>query len=389
MDSDRKSTVSSFYGGRRSSVDALNRDYAAAPPSSDPRARRDSSSSFFNPAGTGALPRGAGAPGRTNGAGYNRMSYFDAGREEPVKGGHDEVEQPNEGGWDVYADFNNAGPRYSHAFGIGNNDTSYQQLPPQVLVKMDEESDAQGPVEMVTVPALGAEWGKDELKDMTNRGRREKNNEDLGRKWKMFNRGQYGLFGSKWLTRRTLVFSLFGLCGAIGIILAFTIPRVPSFSINGQTPLVRRQAGLTSLSRRIQSLPCQLLLPGCRIAPGRHRLELPTSHFQPPGCTGVRPQFIQLVGRGHLNRTKLPANHFTNILMPINFTYVATNDSDQTWLNWYAACKNKIQYSGGVRPGIQFRLNIDMDISGLPTQHSTATTVTNAACPIELPASAG
>jgi hypothetical protein len=39
--------------------------------------------------------------------------------------------------------------------------------------------------------------------------------------------------------------------------------------------------------------------------------------------------------------------------------------------------------------GLQFRLNIIMSIAGLPTEHSTATTVTNAACPIELPANAG
>ena len=122
MDSDRKSVVSSFYGGRRSSVDALNRDYVVAASSSEPRARRDSSSSFFNPAATGGLPRGAAPPPRMNGAGYNRMSYFDAGREEPVKGGYDEVEQPNEGGWDVFADFNNTGPRYSHAFGLSNKE---------------------------------------------------------------------------------------------------------------------------------------------------------------------------------------------------------------------------------------------------------------------------
>jgi hypothetical protein len=109
MDYDRRSAVSSFYGGRRSSVDALNREYAA-PPSSNPRARCDSSSSGFNPNGT--LPRGAA---RAHGAGYNRMSYSDAGREEPVKGGNDEVKRPNEDGWDIYADFNNAGPRYSHA----------------------------------------------------------------------------------------------------------------------------------------------------------------------------------------------------------------------------------------------------------------------------------
>ena len=41
------------------------------------------------------------------------------------------------------------------------------------------------------------------------------------------------------------------------------------------------------------------------------------------------------------------------------------------------------------RPGLQFRLNIDMSIQGLPTKHSTATTVTNAPCPIELPVNAG
>jgi len=255
---------------------------------------------------------------------------------------------------------------------------------------MDEESDAQGPVEMVTVPALGAEWGKDELKDMTNRGRREKNNEDLGRKWKMFNRGQYGLFGSKWLTRRTLVFSLFGLCGAIGIILAFTIPRVPSFSINGQTPLVQATGWFNqSVPAEFSRFPANFSFPGAvslQVDTGSNFLPLTFNHLD---AQVYDLNSFNLVGRGHLNRTKLPANHFTNILMPINFTYVATNDSDQTWLNWYAACKNKIQYSGGVRPGIQFRLNIDMDISGLPTQHSTATTVTNAACPIELPASAG
>lgn len=384
--------TSSFYGGRRSSVDALNRDYAASPPTSDPRARRDSSSSFFNPAGTGTLPRGAAVPARTNGAGYNRMSYFDAGREEPVKGGHDEVEQPNEGGWDVYADFNNAGPRYSHAFGIGNNDASYQQLSPQLTgkTKMDEESSTQGPVEMVTVPALGAEWRKDELKDMTKRGRREKDAENFGRKWKAFNRGEYGMFGRKWLTRRTLVFFLFGLCAAIGIVLAFTIPRVPGFDINGQNPLVSATGWFN------QSVPVEFnRVPANFSFPGAVSLQVDTgSNFLPLVFKHLDAQLydldsFRLVGTGHLNHTKLPAKSFTSIQMPVNFTYLATNDSDQTWINWYNACKNKIQYPGGSRPALRFRLNIDMSISGLPSTHSTATSVTNAACPIELPASAG
>jgi hypothetical protein len=131
MDSDRRSAVSSFYGGRRSSVDALNRDYAS-PSLSDHRARRDSSSSFFNPNATGNLPRGATEPTRVHGAGYNRMSYLDAGREEPVKSGNDDFERPNEGGWDVYADFNNAGPRYSHAFGLGQSEPTYVEIRPLV-----------------------------------------------------------------------------------------------------------------------------------------------------------------------------------------------------------------------------------------------------------------
>lgn len=122
-----------------------------------------------------------------------------------------------------------------HAYGLGSHlvHSSYQQLSPQLTAKMDEEASAQGPVEMVTVPALGAEWGKDELKNMTKAGRREKNAEDLGRKWKLFHRGQYGLFGVKWLTRRTLVFSLFGLCAAyVVLLLQFTIygPNLPRSS---------------------------------------------------------------------------------------------------------------------------------------------------------------
>ena len=96
--------------------------------------------------------------------------------------------------------------------GSRSRSCSYQQLAPPPSGKLDEESGAQGPVEMVTVPALGPEWGKDELKGMTSRARREEKAENFGRKWKLFNRGEYGLCGSKWLTRRTLIFIIFGIC---------------------------------------------------------------------------------------------------------------------------------------------------------------------------------
>ena len=94
MDTDRKSAVSSFYGGK-SSFDALNTDF--------PRGNVD----LLN-------------NGHPSSAGYNRNSFFDAGRQEPLKGGLDEEADAGlhrDDGWDVYADFNNAGPKYSNAFG--------------------------------------------------------------------------------------------------------------------------------------------------------------------------------------------------------------------------------------------------------------------------------
>ena len=107
MDYDRKSTVSSFYGGRRSG-DVLSGDF---PPSGQPaRTRADSTNSFY---GANRASRADGYEPPT--AGYNQSSYFAAGRTEPVKGGDEEA------AWDVYADFNNAGPRYSTAFGMADN----------------------------------------------------------------------------------------------------------------------------------------------------------------------------------------------------------------------------------------------------------------------------
>jgi hypothetical protein len=65
---------------------------------------------------------------------------------------------------------------------------------------------------MVTVPAFGPEWKKSELRDMTKAGKREKKSEGRSQKWKAWMRDQRGLYDKKWLTRRVLVFFLFGLC---------------------------------------------------------------------------------------------------------------------------------------------------------------------------------
>jgi len=97
---------------------------------------------------------------------------------------------------------------------------------------------------MVTVPALGAEWGKDELNAMTKKGRKEQKSEGFGPKWRAFNRGQYGLFGRKWLTRRTVVFVVFAVCAMYVVFLpifmhdAYTLrPPRPSVASGSSSPL--------------------------------------------------------------------------------------------------------------------------------------------------------
>jgi len=79
------------------------------------------------------------------------------------------------------------------------------------MLKAEDTEDSIGPVELVTVPGLGPEWQRDEMRDMTKAGRREKKSEARKQKWTQWNRDQRGLCGT-WFTRRFLVYFVFALC---------------------------------------------------------------------------------------------------------------------------------------------------------------------------------
>ena len=81
---------------------------------SNHRPGRDDVSSFYSPERSSMDPLNGN---RGISPGYNKNTFFQGAREEPLKGGKDEEEEA----WDVYADFNNAGPRYSSAFGTTNS----------------------------------------------------------------------------------------------------------------------------------------------------------------------------------------------------------------------------------------------------------------------------
>ncbi|KAF5367307.1 hypothetical protein D9757_010095 [Collybiopsis confluens] len=379
MDSDHKSTTSSFYGGRRGSQDALNRDF---PSSNQVQAGGggDGASSFFNP---DRPSRNLDNAGRTSTAGYNRGSFFHTGREEPVKGGRDEEEVGE--AWDIYADFNNTGPRYSNAFGSSSPQTDAYRP----LVQKEDGASTIGPVEMVTVPAMGPEWQRDELRDMTKAGKREKKAETRRQAWKEWNRGERGICG-KWFTRRTLVVFLFLLCCCIGIVLAFTVPRVPSFAFNTSTPLANATgAWKDAVPTTFNRSPANFSFPGFA------DLQVNTeSNFLPLKFKYLRATIYDLdtgvkIGAGDLGGRTFPAKALTSFQLPLNFTYSAVNTSDTTWTNWYNGCKNAALDVDGVRPAVKFTIRLDMDIVGLPTKPSTQTQVSNANCPVELPQNAG
>ncbi|TFK90996.1 hypothetical protein K466DRAFT_583221 [Polyporus arcularius HHB13444] len=387
MDNDRKSTVSSFYGGRRSG-DALNTDFHLPPGAARPRG--DSTSSFYGLDGAGNRYSRAD-PFDTPTAGYNQGSYVAPGRTEPVKGGGDE-----EAAWDVYADFNNAGPRYSTAFGMGDN--GYRQVPSPTpyspgsagftkgsAASVAGEQTLGGNVEMVTVPALGPEWKAEELRGMSKKAKREDKIENLSTKWKKWTRGETGLCGS-YFTRRFTAWFAFGLCVAVALILAFTIPRVPSFSLNQAEPLSPATNPFN------KTIPAEFSRSPANFSfPGLMQLQADTgSNYLPLTFKNIHGTVFDLtterpVATGDTGHLTLPAHSLPVFNLNLNFTYAAVNDSDATWNNWYNACRNKAIYTNNERPAVQFRLVLDMNIVGLIGTKSASTQVNDAACPIELP----
>lgn len=118
---------------------------------------------------------------------------------------------------------------------------------------------------------------------------------------------------------------------SIGVTLAFVIPRVPVFAINGSSPLTSATGWFNqSIAAQFSRAPANFTFPA------NIQLQVDTnSNFLPVVFKHLDAQVydlnsFQLVATGHLNRTKFPAKQFIDFQMPLNFSYVATNDSDLT-----------------------------------------------------------
>jgi hypothetical protein len=185
---------------------------------------------------------------------------------------------------------------------------------------------------MVTVPALGAEWKSDELRGMTSSGKRQRKAEARAEKWKNFRQGRSGLCGVKWLNRKTLTFFIFFLIIIAGVTLAFTIPRVPGFALSVDHPLVNATGNFASL------VPTLFVrAPNANFSfPAAANLQLDThSSYLALKMTNLQAEVFdsgtgRLIATGNITTQRLPAKEFVPLVLPLEFSYLALNDSDQT-----------------------------------------------------------
>lgn len=414
MDSDRRSNVSSFYRGRKDSFDALTTSGAPQqqpiPPQQQQEGRpsltmtqpgyggdNDGRSSFY---GREAQTRPSLSGPRGQQQQQQRGSYQPAAGEEegfnPYREGplvHSPPGNGEEEGWDVFNDFNNTGPRYSDAFGGGIRSLSsgYQKLPPQTAdstrngaaAKTETEALPEG-VELVTVPALGPDWKRSEIegfRSATHRAERWDERRTQAREWWRDQRRCCGF------SRKILAFVLFGLCCALAVVLAITIPRVPGFSFNAQTPLSNDTHSQGPFE--FQRTPANFSFPALL------NLQLDThSNVIPLHLTKLHADIFDLgtdvkVGQGDIpNGMTIGPNKFQPVTVPVVFSYVAVNTSDQTWIDFHNACQNMAVAQQGVRPGFNLRVVVMAKITGLLKTITASTQIDNVACPFELSAMA-
>lgn len=123
----------------------------------------------------------------------------------------------------------------------------------------------------------------------------------------------------------------FGKSFSIAIILGFTIPRIPSFSFSQANPLVNATGPFaTAVPTIFSRSPTNFSFPAFA------SVQFDTSSsFLPVQLTHLSASVFDLdtdlqVGSGSFARRSLPAQSFPEILLPLNFTYVTSNASDQT-----------------------------------------------------------
>lgn len=118
---------------------------------------------------------------------------------------------------------------------------------------------------------------------------------------------------------------------SIAVVLGICLPRVPSFALSNSTPLANATGDWrNAVTAQFSRVPANFSFPAFA------DLQVNTdSNYLPVNFKHLRAKVYDLdtgflIGSGDLGHKVLPAKSFPNIQLPLNFTYVATNDSDTT-----------------------------------------------------------
>ncbi|TIB80064.1 hypothetical protein E3Q22_02132 [Wallemia mellicola] len=272
--------------------------------------------------------------------------------------------------FDPAADFNNVGPRYVPF--SPQSDSDQDDSSPNL-----QASQSKGAIG--TVPAMGPEWQEDEIKDMSKSHRRKEANWDRKHNVKSWFRGQRKCFG---ITRKTAVFISFGVIIALILLLYFLIPRAPTFTFRS-TPLLTDDPDSASF----------LTYPTTNFSyDGSVAISLDTTTSWIPikikniDATVYDGETNNEVGTGGFKSTQsYSKSDNIHVNMPIHFAYQASDQNDQTWVNWHDACRYRFAGEGSSTT-LSIKLKLDMKVEGLTKTSTVSQTSDNTvACPFTLP----
>ncbi|SPO32472.1 uncharacterized protein UTRI_04216 [Ustilago trichophora] len=241
-----------------------------------------------------------------------------------------------------------------------------------------QHADSTTGIELITVPALGNEYTKEELRDMTRTAKRRKKRTHRKKRCQLWVSGQDHLWG--WLSPRVAVFLAFFTMVALGVLLFFVIPRVPTFAILSTNPVTAIPNGA---SMKINRSPTNFSMDmGFNLRANNRNGWIP-SHATDLTLDVTDLNTRLKVGSGSLDSVSFKGRGNTLFQVPVHFSYVSLNASgDQTWQDFYQACG--AVYAGQTRPTLNLALKLSMKITGLIGRKETNTQLGNVVCPFTL-----
>ncbi|KAJ1035272.1 hypothetical protein NDA13_000692 [Ustilago tritici] len=243
-----------------------------------------------------------------------------------------------------------------------------------------QHADSTTGIELITVPALGNEYTKEELRGMTRGSKRRRKRTQRRKRCQLWVSGQDHICG--WLSPRLAVLVVFFILVSLGVMLYFVIPRVPTFAILSTNPVTAIPNGA---SMQVNRAPTNFSMDmGFNLRADNRGSWIPT-HAQDLKMEVTDLNTYKLVGKASMDGITFKGRGSTVFQFAVHFSYASLNVSgDQTWQDFYTGCGPN--YPGQSRPSLNLGVKLTMRIRGLIGRKQTYTQLGGVACPFTLQA---